>query len=125
MSLNTLRGMFVVGLIVIFLSVSFCEVNAAKCKTSTTSECEVKCPSGETASAVCSENSKKCSCKCTTDTNETANGLFQSLLSVSEGRVTKSEIDEFLIRRFNLKEVRKAGPQRYSIGGVEFTIDID
>ena len=106
----------------------FHTAEAAKCNTSSGSECEIaSCPSGFSANASCSTSSTKCTCECmsTSNSSAAAASLVRRLARISGRNTSERTIESFILNQFDFGKARGQGPQRVRIGTEDFIIDID
>ena len=124
MSLNVKVPTFLIFVVVLLTTVDIDEASAAKCNTSSGSECNVKCDAW-TASATCQKESKICDCSCSSNNSSLAQNLTESMQRVSGGQFSRQQIEQFLLGNFNFQQRYRQGPQLLLFQGKEFIIDID
>jgi hypothetical protein len=113
------------ALIVTTLCLGTGEALGATCKTSSGSECNVKCDGGATASATCQSDSKICSCACSTTNSSLAQNLADGIQKVSGGQLSRRQAEDLLQGNFDFQRAFRKGPQQLRFQGKQFTIEID
>ena len=126
MSLNQGRRIRLLGVLLALLTAWTTTGHAASCETSSGSECTVSCSQG-TATATCSNNSKKCSTSCTDSSGNMERFLIYSLSFVTDGRIDEDGARDLLRYEVDVESLFSHGAdtRRISTSWEVITIDVD